>query len=124
MKSNLYYFLGLIFSLFIVSQNGVAQTMTLSSPSSSGTAQDNLAVVFSISGETGTISNVRVVFTYLSGYYTANVGKKDSVTMFSISATQSFSFNPSKITSSALFRANTGNLVDGVYSVLLIIPEE
>ncbi|MCX6952411.1 MAG: hypothetical protein NTV51_09630, partial [Verrucomicrobia bacterium] len=102
-----------------IGQKGFGQTMTLSAPSSGVTAVDNMAVVFSISGETGTISSVKVVMTYLSGPSAESVGSTWSMTMFSNSATQSFSFNPSTATSSALFASVSPatNLPDGVYSV-------
>ncbi len=123
------WFCLLAFCLFLATgQKGFGQSMTLSAPSSSGSFVDNGAVVFSISGETGTISSVRVVMTYLSGFSTASIGSTWTMTMFSISATQSFSFNPSTAMSSALFRSVSqadagGNAVtpatnppDGVYS--------
>ena len=103
----------------VIGQESFGQTMTLSAPNSSGTAVDNMAVVFSISGETGTIASVRLVMTYTSGYSTASIGSAWTLTMVSKSATQSFSFNPSTATSSALFSSISPatNPPDGVYSV-------
>ncbi|ATC64270.1 hypothetical protein CMV30_10050 [Nibricoccus aquaticus] len=93
--------------LFAIGQTGFSQTMTLSAPSTGGSAIDNMAVVFSISGEAGGINSVRLVMTYVSGYSTASIGSTWTMTMFSVSASQSFSFNPSTATSNALFRAVT-----------------
>lgn len=111
-----------IFSIFLfsiaISLNTNAQTIALSSPTSNTTYKDNLSVVISISGETsGTISNVKLIFEYTDGNYKANIGKKDSVTLVSALLTQTFSFNPSTITSSTLFKNNTGDLVDGTYTI-------
>ncbi|HEY9155475.1 MAG TPA: hypothetical protein VIM69_10110 [Opitutaceae bacterium] len=106
--------------LMMVAQKGFAQSMTLSSPTSGSTYADNLNVLLSISGESGSISNVRLVCTYTAGPYTASIGSIWTLTMVSTSASQSFSFNPSTVTSSALFSSVSPStaMPDGTYTIV------
>lgn len=106
------FFLGFLGNQF----QSMAQTITLSSPSTGTPYIDNLPISITISGETS-VTKVKLVFTYTSGVYKANIGKKDSVTLATSTLSYNFSFNPSTITTSTLFSENTGNLVDGVYSI-------
>ncbi|HRE84074.1 MAG TPA: hypothetical protein PLN52_23725 [Opitutaceae bacterium] len=117
--ASLWVYLLLLVLFLAISQKALGQTMTLSAPVSSSLSVDNLAVVFSISGESGGISNVRLVMTYTSGLSTASIGSSWTITMRSNSATQSFTFNPSTATSSALFSSVSPatNPPDGTYSV-------
>ena len=64
-----------------------------------------MPVLIAISGESGGISNVRVVMTYVSGYSTASIGSTWTMTTISTAASQSFSFNPSTANSNSLFKS-------------------
>lgn len=115
--SNYLFPLYILLSFFTISQKVEAQTITLSSPPSGFTLVNSSTVILGISGETGGISNIRLVFTYVSGYYKSRIGRKDSVTLASTASSHTFTFDPNTITTDSRYSANTGNLVDGVYSI-------
>lgn len=114
--------IGLLLVIQLCSEISFAQSVTTSSPASSATNVDSVAVLYTISDPVGNPQQIQVVFTNTSGFYKDNCGTNNvwTLTMLSNAPTPgTWKFKPTDLTNAnnPFTASPTTPMKEGLYSV-------